>query len=256
MTHSNERSGSIEGRSEAEVEVESGGRRLSGRLFYPEQPRERNPAIVFLQGWRSIKDRNFEVAHRLAANSIFCLAIDLSGHGQTEGDPATFSRKDFQDDATAAYDFLAGQNGVDPEHISVVGTSFGGYLAVLLSRERRVHSLVLRAPADYPDKGFTEPRLQRSDESDLREWRKSVRDSQSSESLRRIRDFTGSILVVESGSDDVVPRETVQSYINAAPNPDEVAHIILENAPHSLSQHPDLKRKYDDILVDWFRDKK
>jgi pimeloyl-ACP methyl ester carboxylesterase len=41
--------------------------------------------------------------------------------------------------------------------IIVIGGSFGGYMAALLANERRFETLVLRAPANYPEEEFELP---------------------------------------------------------------------------------------------------
>src|SRR3712207_7596311 len=48
----------------------------------------------------------------------------------------------------SAYDALAGRPGVDADAIAVVGSSYGAYLAAVLTSLRPVRWLGLRAPAD------------------------------------------------------------------------------------------------------------
>src|SRR5262245_52195248 len=50
------------------------------------------------------------------------------------------------------------RDGVDAERIAVVGSSYGGYLGVLLTSERKVTSLALRAPAICSDADFDRPK--------------------------------------------------------------------------------------------------
>ena len=58
------------------------------------------------------------------------------------------------DDVLAAYDYLSSIDGVDSKNVSAVGSSFGGYLATILSAKRKVRNLALRVPADYPNEAF------------------------------------------------------------------------------------------------------
>ena len=55
----------------------------------------------------------------------------------------TVTRAQNLDDLKAAYDTLARLPSVDPASIAVVGLSYGGYLAALLTRERPVEWLAL-----------------------------------------------------------------------------------------------------------------
>lgn len=54
----------------------------------------------------------------------------------------------------AAYDALIAQGY---QHIIVIGGSFGGYMAALLTGQRSPAAVVLRAPALYPDQEFKLP---------------------------------------------------------------------------------------------------
>lgn len=244
----------IEQAREKNVEVRSGGRILSGCLFFPQQVtiKEKNPGTMFLQGWLGDKEGSFGIARRLADQGMICLTVDLSGHGKSEGNIEEFARKDFLDDAVAAYDFLLHTDGVDPDNINVVGSSFGAYIGALLPKERAVKAMAFRVPADYPDNGFNEPKLQTADQPGVMDWRSRVRDFQSTESLRRFHNFSGPVLVVESEQDSMVPHGTIQSYINAAPDRSKVTHVVMKGAPHSLSKTPALKAEYEAILSEWF----
>src|SRR5207244_3884041 len=75
------------------------------------------------------------------------LVFDLRGHARSEGRRDLVSREDNLRDALAAYDLLAGARGVDPSAVGVVGSSYGGYLAAVLTSLRPVCWLGLRAPA-------------------------------------------------------------------------------------------------------------
>ena len=67
------------------------------------------------------------------------------------------SREDNLHDVLAAYDLLRGQPAVDDQAIAVVGSSYGGYLAAILTSRRRVRWLGLRAPALYWDEDSGDP---------------------------------------------------------------------------------------------------
>ncbi|OHA11258.1 MAG: hypothetical protein A3I44_04075 [Candidatus Sungbacteria bacterium RIFCSPLOWO2_02_FULL_51_17] len=157
------------------------------------------------------------------------------------------------DDALAAYDVLLHTEGVDPDNSNLIGSSFGCYIASLLTKERSVRSLTFRAPADYPDEGFNDARIQTADQPGPMEWRSRVRPFTDTESLRRLHEFSGDVLCIESEYDDMVPHGTVQSYMNALPDSGRVSHVILRGAPHSLSKSPDAKKEYGRILVERFR---
>ncbi|MGI8420594.1 MAG: alpha/beta hydrolase family protein, partial [Candidatus Levyibacteriota bacterium] len=140
------------------VSFEVDGQKLTGTLFYPEQIKTKNPAILFLHGWKSSQKRMIPRAQQLAKLGFICLSFNLRGHGDSEGDRKILSRKDYVDDVIAAYDFLVQQAHVDKERMGIICTSFGAYLGSILTSKRKVKWLVLHAPAGYPDEGFTDPK--------------------------------------------------------------------------------------------------
>ena len=88
------------------------------------------------------------------------LTFDLRGHAQTQAQYESVSREDSMRDVLAAYDFLAAQHNVDSDAIAVVGSSYGGYLAALLTALRPVKWLALRVPALYKDSEWTPAQAQ------------------------------------------------------------------------------------------------
>lgn len=237
------------------VQIPSGEIQLSGNLFPSSSKAEgKSPVVLHIHGWKSRQDRAFEISKLLSAMGFICLTFDLRGHGKSPGDIEKFSRKDFLEDCIAAYDFLAEQEGVDKESISVVGSSFGAYLAALLTKERTVSRLVLRVPADYPDEGFEIPKVQAEDPKKL-EWRANPKKWKETAALRAVHDFRGETLVVESEKDESIPHQTVQNYINAVEEEGLLTHVVMKDAPHSLRERPDLQREFEKILVDWMINK-
>ena len=233
-----------------EVQINSYTRTLQGNLIRPEKPNA-GSAILLIHGWTSAQDRMRETAEMLSEKlGAICLTVDLSGHGKTGGDLNVFSRKDFLDDIKAAYDFLISQEGVDPEKIGVVGSSFGSYLAALLTAHRRVSWVSLRAPADYPDEGFTEPQM--GQPKDMK-WREAPKNHTETAALRALNTFSGKVLIIESEFDELVPRQTLLNYKNAVSNPQNITYEIIKGASHSVTRHPELRKVLNDILFHWLK---
>jgi pimeloyl-ACP methyl ester carboxylesterase len=97
------------------------------------------------------------LAQALSNNGVASLRYDKLGTGQTglgsyATDPATVDLAAFQDEATAALTFLAGQPGVDRTHLMVIGHSEGALYGLLLATAApgtapSVHALGLVEPA-------------------------------------------------------------------------------------------------------------
>lgn len=116
-----------------------------GRRIACERRAGRGPGVVFLHGFNS--DMRGTKAEALAAwaegEGRAFLRLDLSGHGESGGRVEAFGIGDWLEDAGAALDALAQGPQV------LVGSSLGGWLALLLARERpeRIAGLVTIAAA-------------------------------------------------------------------------------------------------------------
>jgi uncharacterized protein len=230
------------------------GNNLKGTLIFPEKLKYKNPAILFIHGWTSMKERSYQYAEGLAKLGYISLMFDMRGHGESEGNINTATIKEFLDDVLAAYDYLIKVKGVDRENIGAVSSSFGCYLATLLSTRRNVRRLVIRAPADYPNEEFNKPKMQTSGSDDpfLTAWREKPKNSSETFALKAVSGFDGEILIIESEKDDTIPHQTIQNYENAVKDKNKLTHVVLEDAPHSIKDGP-FKDKVEKILVDWFR---
>ena len=200
-----------------QVEFFVGGLKLRGTLILPPTLRKKNPAILFIHGWTSNKERNYQYGNGLAKLGYICFAFDLRGHGESEGNIETTATKEFLDDVIAAFDYLTNVKGVDKENINVVTSSFGGYLGSLLTTKRSVKHLVLRVPADYPNEVFNKSKMQTSgaDNPSVMEWRRKQRAPKETFALDAIAHFGGNILIIESEKDTVIPHQIIENYVNA-----------------------------------------
>jgi pimeloyl-ACP methyl ester carboxylesterase len=145
----------MEGRPAALMEgrpaVEETGR-LDGRLAWARLP-GRLPGVVFLPGFRSDMQGSKALALRdhCISTGRTLLRFDYSGHGESAGRFEDGTIGQWAADAIAVFDALAEGPQV------LVGSSMGGWIALLLARARpeRIAGLIGIAPA--PD--FTETLL-------------------------------------------------------------------------------------------------
>lgn len=229
--------------------------KLNGTLFYPENPKEQNPAILFIHGFTGSQDTSFQYANALTRWGFICMTFDLRGHGASEGDINSLTREDFLKDVVSAYNFLIHQMGVDPEEISVVGSSFGAYLSLLLSSMKEIKNVVLRVPANYPNVEFDKPQINQGNNNPLvKEWRNEPKKVDEAFSLEAINNFVGKILIVEAEKDDIIPHQTIENYINAVKDKTKLTHIVVKGAPHSIKEGR-FRDEVTKILADWFGDK-
>ena len=138
------------------LQIAVGERRIAATLIVPDA---RMPGVLFLHGWGGNQQQYAPRAREIAALGCACLTVDMRGHAETVRDHASVTREDNLRDALAAYDRLADEKAVDREQVAVVGSSYGGYLATILTTLRPVKWLALRAPALYKDSDWDAPKL-------------------------------------------------------------------------------------------------
>jgi len=212
-------------------------------------PPTKLPGVLFVHGWGGSQVRDLARARGIAGLGCICLSFDLRGHAQTLAQQQTVTREQNLKDLLAAYDLLARHPNIDPSAIAVVGTSYGGYLAAILTSMRQVRWLAMRVPALYCDEDWQMPKRQ-LDREVLNRLRHSRVSPEQNRALAACAAFTGDVLIVESEQDAFVPHETIMSYRAAFQRTHSLTHRIILGADHALSNES-CQRAYTDILVNW-----
>jgi pimeloyl-ACP methyl ester carboxylesterase len=228
------------------IDIAVDGARLAGTVLAPGST---IPGVLFVHGWGGCQERDLGRAQQIAALGCICLTFDMRGHVRTEGLRQTVTREQNLADVVAAYDQLLAQPHVDPDAILVVGASYGGYLASILTSLRPVKWIALRVPALYQDADWDTPKRALSRKA-LAAYRSRVLDAQDNRALRACHDFTGDVLIVESGHDHLVPPPAIVSYRNAFGHTHSVTYRIIDEADHALSS-PQCQRAYTSMLLAW-----
>lgn len=230
------------------------GNMLKGTLIFPENIQPKNPSVLFIQGWTGERKRSYQYANGLAELGYISFLLDARGHGESEGDINTATTKEFVDDVVAAYDYLSKIEGVDLENISVVGSSYGGYLAAVLSSKRNVKRIVLRAPGDLANNDFEKSAMQTIEKfsPNFLAWIGQSRKSHETFALDAIAEFNGEILIIESEKDTISPHQTVQNYADAVSDTSRLKHVVIKDAPHSVKDGP-FKDEIEKVLKEWFK---
>lgn len=193
------------------------------------EPSARPGAAVVLVHMLTRSRREWDaVAQRLASEGIGALALDLRGHGESQGgppsrDPAQPDYSSMVLDVKAAARHLLQRADVQPSRIGIVGASIGANLATLYaSSDEVVKSVVLLSPSiDY-------------------------RGLRIEAAMRKI---ARPVLLVASDDDPYASR-SARELQQLGTGAREI--LVLDSAGHGtrmLAEHPDLVR----TLVDWFR---
>jgi hypothetical protein len=223
------------------IELQSGDRRLEGHLAEPELLPPRAAGLVFIHGLRSSHAGYIPRVEAVStALKVVCLAFDLGGHGHSEGVLQELTTRDHLADVCVAFDYLAGLQEVDTERIGICGASYGGYLTALLTSERPVRRLLLRAPAVYADENVDVP---------IGQWPQGKAGRPSTAAFERLRAFSGQVLVVESEHDTVIPPSVIDRYVGSSAF---TRRVVIPGAGHALE--PEFEQPFLDIVCGWFGD--
>lgn len=213
-------------------------------------PAARVPGVLFVHGWGGSQEQYLARAREIAALGCVCMTFDLRGHAGTQRQHETVSRENNIRDVLAAYDVLTSHRLVDRSAVAVVGSSYGGYLAAILTSLRPVKWLALRVPALYMDSDWELPKRQLHKEQDLRAYRESLVPAETNRALRACAAFGGDVLVIESELDRVIPHAVIASYLEACVQPRSLTYRVIHGADHGLTEIS-AQRAYTALLVNW-----
>jgi dienelactone hydrolase len=228
------------------IEIPVDGQRIPGTLVAPATA---IPGVLFVQGWSSGQEQYLTRAREIAALGCVCLTFEPRGVARDHPEHETVTREENLRDVLAAYDLLAGQRAVDASAIGVVGSSYGGYLAAVLSSLRPVKWLALRVPALYKDEDWALPKRGLNKE-ELAAYRRSPVGAAENRALGACAAYEGDVLIVESEHDDVVPHPVIANYLAAFERAHSLTYRVIGGADHGLSEKP-WQQAYTSLLVNW-----
>ncbi len=212
-------------------------------------PGSKVPGVLFVHGWGGSQKSDLARARGLAGLGCVCLTFDLRGHEATREQQKKVSREDNLRDIVAAYDLLISHPAIDTSAVAVIGSSYGGYLATILTAMREVKWLALHVPALYWDAQWTLPKGELNRE-DLALYRRELVLPEENRALAACTQFGGDVLIVESEHDHLVPHSTIMSYRAAFRRSHSLTHRIVDGADHALTDEA-AQQSYTAILTNW-----
>jgi pimeloyl-ACP methyl ester carboxylesterase len=228
------------------IEIPVDGQRVAGTLIAPAML---VPGVLFVHGWGGNQDQYRARARTIAALGCVCLTFDLRGHAESDAHYETVTLEQNLRDVLAAYDVLAGHRAVDKGAIAVIGYSYGGYLAAILSALRGTRWLALQSPALYRDRDWSVPK-QRLDRGELEEYRNRRLRVQDNRALAACAAFVGDALIVEAERDTVIPATVIANYRAAFDNAHSLTYRIIAGADHALSE-AEWQQALTTLLINW-----
>ena len=209
--------------------------------------------VLLLMGFTSARERQVDMATAILQDTRrSVLVIDYSGHGDRPYQLKDTSPAQHLLEIVKSYDWIKQHN--PGARVSVVGTSYGGFLASHLVRYREVEQLVLRAPAIYRQEAFYDQWSKRFDDeesygNDMDKYRADTTMLNSNIIFSELN-FEGSALVVVHERDELIPTTVTNAYTNAFSS--DV--YIAKGFKHALSQS-NLSEKqfeeYETAITSW-----
>ncbi|WP_245443654.1 alpha/beta hydrolase family protein [Labrys okinawensis] len=229
-----------------EIDIAVGNQSVSGTLL---SPPARLPGVLFVHGWGASQQPDLDQARELAGLGCICLTFDLRGHARDSAQQQVVTREDNLRDLLTAYDLLAAHQHVDPQMIAVVGSSYGAYLATILTMLRPVKWLSLRVPALYEDSNWDTPKA-KLERVALAQYRRRSLAPGENLALHACTRFEGDVLLVESENDDFVPPATIRNYRHAFAHVHSMTYRIIDGADHGLTSKT-CQKAYSSVLINW-----
>lgn len=208
-----------------------------------------NNILFVLVGFGSTKDRNADFVTEIATKTrMSALVIDYSGHGESPFDLDETRPAQHLLETVFAFDWLRAQY---PEaKISVIGTSYGAFMAAYLTRFRPFNKLVLRAPAIYEPSDFYSPHAE-IDKLAIRAYRADSEAVAKHPLFLQASKFEGNSLLVVHGNDESVPAETSSVYQKAF----SADTYVAEGFKHAMRDPANPREMivaYQEAIIKWF----
>lgn len=229
------------------LEIECAGYSVKADWY---EGREKSKVLLSLIGWTSNRRKYIDILSAIVDKTgMSALVFDYSGHGDSPFDINKTRPAQHFLEVIYVFDWL--KANYSDTSVTVMGASYGGYLATQLTKYRTFDKLILRAPAIYkPSDFYTLNGEINSEEGWAAKdaFRRDITALAKHPLLTRASDFKGKTLVVVHENDEQVPKETTDAYIKAF-NADT---YIAKGLPHSLqSASAEQKSEYQSKISDW-----
>ncbi len=227
-------------------EIDSAYNRIKGIVKYPLEEGGPFACVIFSHGLLSSKESSkyVEISEGLATLGIMSVSFDYHGCGESGGkiEETTLTKR--LENLERVFEFAYSNRRVDRERIGILGSSFGGTIAILkAAKDKRVKALVIFA---------TPYRLEKNKDvlSGLGFPDSFFRDF-SSYNVLSAASSVSNCLVIHGENDEVVPSEHAMAIFESLKEPKRLE--IIEGADHTFS-NPYHRKVAIGIALSWLKD--
>ncbi|HVX58652.1 MAG TPA: alpha/beta fold hydrolase [Candidatus Saccharimonadales bacterium] len=205
--------------------------------------------LLSLIGWTSEKGRYKDILEGICRRTgMDALVFDYSGHGTSKFPIEKTRPAQHFLEVICAYDWL--KENRPGKEIVVMGASYGGYMAALLSQHRPVSRQVIRAPGLYkPEDFYSYAPDWRKDT--LYEYRQNPKLVEANQLFEDAKSYKGRTLVVVHEKDEQIPRVVTDAYIKAF----DADVYLAEGLMHSFGVNPPRGKveRYQEAISEWLK---
>lgn len=205
--------------------------------------------LLNLYGYSSKRSRQEEIVRSIVAKTgASALVFDYSGHGESPFDVTLTRPAQHFLEVIYAFDWI--RDTYPNARITVIGTSYGGFLATQLTKYRAFENLILRAPAIYKPSDFYTMWRDIDRDWTRNVFRRDVDVLSNHPLLARASKFAGRTLVMVHENDVSIPTQTTDAFIRAF----SADTYFAEGLGHALSDPQNPKEgvePYYDAISRW-----
>lgn len=238
-------------KTESSITFYSENKQIHGNLHLPNK--KNPPCVITLHGLESNKDSSkwSILSSKLCEAGFACLRFNFRGCGEgeerSEGSFEETSLTGRIKDYEAALKFLGETGKVNMNKLGVVGSSFGGMVA-LAFQDKKVKAMVILATP------YTLPKPTLREEYYIlpsgRKLKKDFFEDLQKYNLLKAVENTPPILIIHGSNDKLVPVEHAYMFYKAARKPKKLE--IIEGGDHTFSKARDLS-KVVNLTLEWFK---
>tara|TARA_R110001583_G_scaffold52804_1_gene163531 strand:+ start:99 stop:950 length:852 start_codon:yes stop_codon:yes gene_type:complete len=232
-----------------EVIITSDDIEMHAVMFRPPKGSKPRPAIVLVHGWMTYGEKaswDTNSAKRIASYGYTTLAITMRGWPDTGGEDDCGWKQPY--DVVNAVNWLATQNGIDPNRIGLIGASQGGQVGLFAASLE--NSITIKAVTAYFPVTDVKSWLEQSDLSERIKMSLTERCSQGitmdeRSPLYRADKIKASVLIIHGDHDTNIPIAESEEMIKAlVDNGADAELYVVKGGTHHYDGSPAWEKSF------------